>query len=295
MCLPPRQAVIILGMHRSGTSALTGVLARLGLALPKTPLVDAADNPAGFYESDRILTRNEKLLKDEGCAWNVCFLLDPPALQAKTTPARFAELYEILHDEFGDTGAFVLKEPRLCMLLPLWFPGLTRLSTSQHVLLMARHPAEVVRSHAVRNRLPEEQVLLNWLHHMLEAERMSRPLPRAALLYEDLLCGWQATLSRTLRTAGIITPRGMEEMSGEISHFINPDLRHHKAAETGARLGPAYLAPLVDACWRALTALARNPSDIYAQATLDDTRENFFLVRQDLIRSGVHVFLPPGL
>ena len=291
----PRQAVVILGMHRSGTSALAGALARLGLALPKTPLADANDNPEGFYESERIVDENFAILKEEGCAWNVCFPLEPQALAAKTTPQRAERLYRILYEEFGGTGSFILKEPRLCLLLPLWFPGLKRLAPSQPMLLLARHPAEVARSHAARNHEPEERTLLNWLHHVLEAERMSRGQRRAALLYEDLLRDWRTALGQALRTAGISTPRDFAAAGAEIDQFISPGMRHHSAAQPGARIGPAYLAPLVDATWRAHIALARNPLDEFALAALDDAHANLTLIRQDIVRRGIRPILPPGI
>jgi hypothetical protein len=293
MSSSPRQAIVILGMHRSGTSALTGALARLGLSLPKTPLGHAADNPEGFYESRPVVDRNYLLLLAEQCGWNITFTLEPDAVRAKATPALLQELYEILQQEFGDTGSFVLKDPRLCLLLNLWLPGLQRLTASQNVLLLARHPAEIVRSHAQRNRLPEADTLLNWLHHMLEAEKISRPLRRAVLLYEDLLADWHITLSQALRTAGIATPLSLAEAGAEIAQFISPDLRHHRAGETGARIGPPHLAPLADQCWRALMALARNPLDAYAVAALDDARDNLQLIRHGMIRQGIGI-IPPA-
>jgi hypothetical protein len=293
MSSSPRQAVIILGMHRSGTSALTGALARLGLALPNTPLAGAADNPEGFFESRRIVSCNTRLMRAQTCAWNICFTLEPATVQAQATPELLEELYQILHGEFGDTGSFVLKDPRLCLLLPLWFPGLQRLSASQKVLLLARHPAEVVDSHARRNQHEAADTLLNWLHHMLEAEKMTRSLRRAVLLYEDLLAGWQAALGQALRTAGIATPRSFAVAGAEIDQFISPGLRHHKAVETGARIGPPQLAPLVDQCWRAFMALARDPLDPYAPAALDDARNNLHLIRHDMTRQGVAIILPP--
>ena len=49
-----RQAVLILGMHRSGTSAIAGVSHLLGAAAPATMMEPAADNPTGFWESETI-------------------------------------------------------------------------------------------------------------------------------------------------------------------------------------------------------------------------------------------------
>ncbi len=289
-----RQAIIVLGMHRSGTSALTGALARLGLALPRHPLADAADNPEGFYESQRVVNENFKILTAQRCAWNVTFTLEPAALQAATPPETFAALHEVLHGEFGDTGCFVLKDPRLCLLLPLWFPGLRRLAAVQRVLLMARHPAEVVRSHMARNECAEDEVLLNWLHHMLEAETMTRKLRRAVLTFDDLIRDSNATLRTALSTAGITTPRTLQDAAPEIARFITPAMRHHAAAGS-ARIGPAHLAKLVEASWHAFLALARNPLDAFALAALDDARGNFSLIRQDMIRQGLRARLPPGL
>lgn len=295
MSTRPRQAVIVLGMHRSGTSALTGALARLGFKLPRTPLPDAADNPEGFYESHRIVQRNFEILRAENCFWNVCFTLEPAVLLAKTPPETIEQLAGILDHEFGGAEDFVLKDPRLCLLLPLWFPGLLRLAPRPGVLLMLRHPAEVMRSLAARNNLSEEEVLLNWLHHMLEAERMTRELPRALLQLDALLQDWRTALGAALRRAEITPPRAFEAAGGEIDAFIAPAMRHHAAHEAGARIGPAYLAPLVDTSWRALCALARAPQDGYALAALDDALDNFRLTRQELIRSGLHVIVPPGI
>lgn len=290
-----RQAVIILGMHRSGTSALAGVLARLGLALPQTPLADATDNPDGFYESARVMEQNFEILKEEGCSWNVTFTLEPQALAARTTPERMERLYRILRDEFGMSGSFVLKDPRLCLLLPLWFPGLRRLAPSQPMLLLARHPAEVARSHAARSQEPEELALLNWLHHVLEAERMSRGQRRAVLLYDDLLRDWRAALGQALRTARIATLRDFAAAGAEIDGFLSSAKRHHEAAQAGARIGPAHLAPLLDASWRAHAALARNPLDEFALAALDDARANLTLIRHEMIRQGARVVMPAGI
>ena len=48
-----RRAVIVLGMHRSGTSALTRVISLLGADLPSSLMPANLSNEAGFFEFER--------------------------------------------------------------------------------------------------------------------------------------------------------------------------------------------------------------------------------------------------
>ena len=50
----PRRVILVLGMHRSGTSALTTALGHLGAVLPRDPMPASADNPGGYQESRAI-------------------------------------------------------------------------------------------------------------------------------------------------------------------------------------------------------------------------------------------------
>jgi len=293
MSSPLRQGVIILGMHRSGTSALAGALARLGFAMPSTPLEPSADNPEGFYESRVIVEMNFKILTALEAAWNLCFGITPAELPARFSPAQSEVLYRLLHGEFGDARSFVLKDPRMCLLLPLWLPALRRLVPSLPVLLMLRHPAEIVTSHITRNQRPEPETIFNWLHHMLEAEYMSRTMRRGILLYDDLLRDWHATLAPTLRSAGITPPLTLQDAAPALDKFIAPGMRHHQARDPSARIGPPEAASLADTTWRALCTLARNPQDMLALAVLDDARANLTIMRHELMRRGERVILPP--
>ncbi len=293
MSPPGRQAIIILGMHRSGTSALAGALARLGFVTPRTPLDVSDDNPAGFYESMRVVMMNYEILKAEQAAWNLCFGIESAQLSAKLTPLLNQSLLDVLSDEFGSSGSFVLKDPRLCVLLPLWLPALRRMANSLHVLLLLRHPAEILQSHMVRNQRPADETLLNWLQHMLEAEHMSRDARRGILHYDDLLRDCRTTLGTALRRAAIVPPLTLAEAAPALDGFIATGLRHHVVADLGARIGPQHLAPLADITWRALCALARNPQDLLALAALDDARHNLAIIRRGLVQRGTRVVMPP--
>ena len=65
-----KKALLILGMHRSGTSSVAGSMAVLGAKAPATPLGPAGDNPRGFFESRVIAALNDRVLAAVGSRWD---------------------------------------------------------------------------------------------------------------------------------------------------------------------------------------------------------------------------------
>ena len=108
-----------------------------------------------------------------------------------------------LRTEFGDAELFVLKDPRLSRLLPLWLPALERVGAAPSAVIALRHPAAVARSLAVRNGLSLETSLLLWLRHVLDAERLTRSMPRDFASYDALLADWRGVASRIGQRLGL--------------------------------------------------------------------------------------------
>jgi hypothetical protein len=116
-----RRAVVVLGMHRSGTSALTRVLGMGGATLPKTPMCASEFNARGYYESTPILDLHEEMLEALGTSWHD---LSPLAegWERSGLVAQFAErMAGIVLDEFGDAPLIAVKDPRICRLVPSVF------------------------------------------------------------------------------------------------------------------------------------------------------------------------------
>src|SRR5690242_4462892 len=64
-----RVSILVLGTHRSGTSALAGTLGRLGAVMPRTLMPATADNSRGYWESLPIVRFNDRLLYSGGSGW----------------------------------------------------------------------------------------------------------------------------------------------------------------------------------------------------------------------------------
>jgi hypothetical protein len=284
-----RQGVVILGMHRSGTSAVAGATVRLGLAPPLTPLPAADDNPGGFYESLLVVHINHHLLRGAGCAWNLSLTFDPDCIEPMLQPSDRETIAQTLEREFGASPAFVLKDPRLCLTLPAWLPPLRAAGIVPSVLIVVRHPAEVVQSLLRRNQFPEAETAPQWLQHMLEAEWLSRGLDRAIVFYDDLLRDWRGCLGRAGACAGVAWPRPIDEAAGEIDAFLSGSARHHAVAATSAFVGPPGVDEMVNAVWSTLRYLSEDPDSSVALACLDHVRGQFAAWRRDVIPPGFRV------
>lgn len=264
-----RVAAVVLGMHRSGTSAVAGTLAHLGLQQPRTLFPPSADNPAGYFESPRIVAANHHILSVDGCAWTTCLKFNATRTRRSLAAHMDTVLRDILLQEYGNSGPFVVKDPRLCVTLPLWQPALKLLGVDQRYLIVARHPLEVCRSLAARDTLPQDRAAALWLHHLLEAERATRAGQRAVVLYDDVMSDWRSTVRRAGEVAGIDWPIGIDKAGNDVDRFLAAPLRHHKAHRYSAMLGPAPVDRLVSDTWSALRHLARAPDDAAALHSLD--------------------------
>src|SRR3954464_2713902 len=68
-----RTAYLVLGMHRSGTSAVTQVLALAGADLPQNVMAGDEHNARGYFEPWKIALFNDERLRAAGGAWDDVF------------------------------------------------------------------------------------------------------------------------------------------------------------------------------------------------------------------------------
>lgn len=290
----PRQALVVLGMHRGGTSALAGAAVRLGFAGPKTPLEASSDNPAGFYESLPLAKFNYNILRGAGCAWNVCLTFDGVRAKSSLRAEDWAMLAQGLREEFGEAQNFVFKDPRLCIIWPIWYKALLEAGMRPVILLILRHPAEVVQSLARRNQFSVADTAPHWLHHMLEAEFWSRPMRRAVLSYDELLADWRGVLGRAGAQAGLVWPLDFDTAAPALEAFLAPAARHFDAGAQTARLGPKPVDAMLEEAYACLQKLGTDPKNFLAETRLDEIRGDFAAWRKKNFPPGFHATFDDG-
>lgn len=263
-----QRCIVILGMHRSGTSALARTISLMGAALPARVLGAARGNATGHWEPVELGAFNDRLLSRVGGRWDDWRRVDVSAVSDAEQDELKQELQRILREDYGAAPLCVLKEPRSCRLVDMLDEALTAAGMAPAYVLMTRSPAEVCESLHRRDGIAREYAAMMWLRHVLDAEKKTRSHKRMVLAYDALLQDWRAACARMSRELSIDFPVREAEAAAEIEAFLRADLRHHKANELGFGADDA-LADLVGRTHASLEALALDAADAAALASLD--------------------------
>ncbi len=221
------RGVVVLGMHRSGTSAVTGIIDALGL-----PASRAADrfpsqrwNARGNFESASVTVFDEQLLQLlEGTWW-----APPPLPRGWARRPDLIALHGQARRIFAGAhpmGRWVWKDPRACLVMPFWEPVL---GTDIPRIVVLRHPLEIAASLLSRNGIPRAYAFALTERYLRTCLRESAG--RAVLItsYDELFRGIDRWCRRTvafLRANAIPMPAPLP--LSDVKAFIDGSLRHHR-------------------------------------------------------------------
>lgn len=222
---------MVLGMHRSGTSAVTGMLDALGLraCIEADRFPIRRWNARGNFESQSLSTFDERLLNHLGGGW-----FAPPDLAPgwETKPelgsfrAEASELFAAAHP----FDPWVWKDPRACVLLPFWD---SILGPDMPRIVVLRNPLESAASLEARNRMPREVALSIAERSLRCALRDSAGRPVFVTAYDSVFedtDAWCRTVATFLGSAGVPLPEPLAIANAR--QFLDPELRHHRSQST---------------------------------------------------------------
>lgn len=218
--------LIVLGPHRSGTSALTGVLSKLGADLPERLMAATDANPEGYFESKEVMRFNDRLLAEMGSSWHDIAPLNIDALPDQVKEGYLGEAVEVLRGEFSNARIPLLKDPRICRLVGFWSEAFERINYTPVFIHTHRNPLETAQSLKRRDGFPIEVGLLIWLRHIIDAEAATRDSARVFINYQDLLDDWRTEISRIEAATGFAFYRNTPAVRREIESFLQVGLRH---------------------------------------------------------------------
>jgi hypothetical protein len=232
--------IVVLGMHRSGTSLISEVLHRWG-AFGRVNECLPSDqwNARGYWEYSPLVDFNERLLQETGATWSF-----PPS---QRNDARLADLAEqpAYRDEAtrllasmktrSKKGRWFWKDPRLSLLLPFW----QKIWGDVRYIICVRDPVEICLSLKKRDNLTFPVSILLWQRYMLSILEWTRNSPAIAILYSNML---QNPATECARLSHFLTsahgPHISAGASTEMAKAVDRELRH---CESAGRPIPAAL------------------------------------------------------
>lgn len=224
-----RQALVVAGMHRSGTSAMARLLSLSGATLPERVMDPGPDNPLGYWEPWEMVALDDEILAAVDSRWDNVFAVKDNE-RAWAARGRFlGKAQDFLTHNFGDQDLLVMKDPRSSILARFWRQALEEIAVDPVYVIMVRHPLEVAESLLARNGSPREKSLLLWTSYMLAIERDTRDAPRVFVTYSDMLNDWRGVLDRVEAVMGRPLPRRTPSAGVDIERFLSKSHRHHEA------------------------------------------------------------------
>ena len=230
-----RRAILVLGMHRSGTSAITRTLNLAGAQLPTRLLAPGSHNETGYWESADLAAVHNRILESVGKSWEDYGPFPDSWHTSEAARGFTEEILAVLERDFATASVFVVKDPRICRLVPMWTSVLERFGAEASFLLAFRDPLEVARSLEARDGFRPAKSLVMWVRHVVDAERGSRGSRRVFVSYEALLRDWRTVVRRVGRELSIEWPALSPALDAAAEAFLDRSMRHQQSTLDEAR------------------------------------------------------------
>ena len=233
--------LIVLGMHRSGTSFLTGSLQLAGLDLGNHSTADKY-NTKGNRENADIVAFHNAVLTARGHAWN-----DPPDKTGLIWTEEERMRAATLLAAYDQTGPWGFKDPRTLLMIDAW----QALCPDARYVGIFRSPVAVARSLGTRFKMSEAQAFALWETYNRHLLALHDKAPFPLFSFDEDEVRLHAKLNAVLPQLGL-TPLAQEV-------FFSPDLKHHDVPpevipEAISEAIPQALLEAVQVIYRALQA-----------------------------------------
>lgn len=266
-----KRIVVVLGMHRSGTSAITRGLEVLGVGLGERLLAaESGNNEKGFWEDIDVTAFNVDLLAALGRDWHSLAPVLPAELQHADIQALRLRAAQLLRGKVKAVGILGLKDPRMCRLMPFWLSVFEHLQLDVSYVIASRNPMSVAASLYKRNGMAAEKSHLLWYEHMVCAMQHTAACRRVVIDYDRMLADPASQLKRVsahLQLPFEADSKAYAEYTGE---FLEASLRHSEYTAQDLSLDAA-ITRSVTAFYELLSAMACDqlPDDQQVRQQID--------------------------
>ncbi|MEI6337473.1 MAG: hypothetical protein WCQ57_02680 [Verrucomicrobiota bacterium] len=274
--------IIVLGMHRAGTSAITRSLQVLGARLGDQFCDPQEDNPKGFWEDKDLMDLNVEMFDSLGMAWNRLTPITKEEVATLMERGFLEKAHGFLNKKLGRGGIVALKHPGTAKIFPFWKEAFARCECEVNYLLTVRHPLSVAKSLARRDGIQKCYGTLMWLAHVIPS--LSVPKGSRALVtdYDLFMSNPTSELGRIAHCFQLEVKPG--ELKSYLDEFLDSGLRHSSFVLSDLETDPD-LPSLVSEVYRGLRDLASD------RVRLEDSKSVDMIHRWAAEFEGFHPFL----
>ncbi|MEA1943259.1 MAG: glycosyltransferase [Pseudomonadota bacterium] len=213
-------ALLVLGMHRSGTSACARIANLLGAELPDEILPANEGNDSGYWEPQAVVDFNDHILETCGFGWD-----DPvseAAIVGRLGTAEREAAAELVETTYGGAPLIVLKDPRCAMIPAFWIEAVRAAGYRPALVHCVRPAADVAASLNRRDEMNLDEAGLLWAQSNLSTLRVRDDHPCLVLNYEGDISGWADAMTEFAGTADFRWPKSADEIEAELAAFLKP-------------------------------------------------------------------------
>lgn len=260
---------VVLGMARSGTSAIARGLQALGVDLGNK-LTPGAErwNAKGFFEDNDIVYKINR---------TALHLLDSPWGMKPLAPANYGEnatmqklhnyATKLLKERTEHAAHWGFKDPRTATLLPFWQPIFKELNFNEHYLIAVRNPLASASSYQRLSGCDLEEALIMWLMHMIPAVHGTMGKNRVIVSYDRLMENPDYELGRVKQALNIPDSEDENAIKQYANEFLDRKLQRHVFTDAELKAHPkAKAVPLVLKTYELLSRLSKDEVTFEEQA-----------------------------
>jgi hypothetical protein len=254
--MPTSRAIVVLGMHRNGTSVLARGLKSLGVYIGDNFLEARPDNPTGYWEDKTIVDVNERVLKVFGLGWESIVLIKDDQWQEPALRTLHLEAVTHLQSCFLSHFLWGFKDPRTILLLPFWQSLIQSQEVDDNYIIAIRNPLSVASSLRERQNMDALNSHLLWLLYMVPNLKRLAGRPFVVVDYDLLMTDPRKQLERIGHRLNIpLGEANRSEIESFARDFLNPHLRHSAFGPSDFGAIP-HVSPLTREAYHWLRRLA---------------------------------------
>jgi hypothetical protein len=264
-----QRIVVVLGMHRSGTSALTHGLSCLGIDLGDNLLEPAKNNnPKGFFEDADINSLNVEILECLGLNWDSTTPITIEDLTKPEINQFLTKAILLIQEKLSGKLIFGLKEPRIARLFPFWQRVFAYFKLPIDYVFACRNPLSIADSLNKRDNIPLEKSYDLWLQYVIPCFIQAQQLIKVVVDYDLLMENPRRELMRIGRQLNIPINDNDPNLQKYYVNFLDQQLRHTQYMPTDVMVNTQLPETVKQAYWL-LYNLAQDEISIQANEIRD--------------------------